>query len=113
MTSVQTSLKNLNSKKSNIRKCPQLKKEMQYSYKDIFILIFRVYGTKNLYVVDASVIPTLPSGNTHAPVVMLAEKAAKFIIKEFKKCKNSLKVCCLNEIFYLSKKYAYCSVVKK
>ena len=40
----------------------------------------RVNGLRNLRVVDASVMPTLPRGNTHAPVVMLAERAADFIL---------------------------------
>ena len=40
----------------------------------------RVNGLRNLRVVDASVIPILPRGNTHAPVVMIAERAADFIL---------------------------------
>ncbi len=39
----------------------------------------RVHGVAGLRVVDCSVMPTLVSGNTHAPVVMMAEKAVDMI----------------------------------
>ena len=44
----------------------------------------RVHGVQGLRVVDASVFPTITSGNTNAPVVMVAEKGAAMIIEDAK-----------------------------
>ena len=45
----------------------------------------RVHGINNLRVVDASIMPTIPSGNIEVPVIMIAEKAADLIKQNYLK----------------------------
>ena len=43
----------------------------------------RVHGVQGLRVIDASIMPTITSGNTNAPTVMIAERGAEFIRKDY------------------------------
>ena len=42
----------------------------------------KIYGLQNIRVVDASVIPEIPSANLNAPTLMIAEKGSDMIINE-------------------------------
>lgn len=43
----------------------------------------RVYGVQRLRVVDASIMPKIPSGNINAPTMMIGHKGATMILEDW------------------------------
>ena len=44
----------------------------------------RVMGVRGLRVIDASVMPTITSGNTNTPTIMIADRGARFVLEDQK-----------------------------
>ena len=44
----------------------------------------KVHGLENLWIVDASIMPNITSGNINAPVMMLSYLSSKLILEELK-----------------------------
>ena len=53
-----------------------------------FTFRMRVNGMKRLRVVDGSSMPKLVGGNTNAPIIMMAEKAADMIRMDYREDRN-------------------------
>ncbi|GBP64872.1 Glucose dehydrogenase [Eumeta japonica] len=48
----------------------------------------KVHGIEGLRVIDASIMPTVPTGNTAAPTIMVAERGSEFIVTRYQRSKT-------------------------
>lgn len=52
-----------------------------HKHSSVVDLNLQVHGIENLSVIDCSVFPSIPSGNTNAPTIAVAEKGAELLIQ--------------------------------
>lgn len=45
---------------------------------------FQVKNTENLFIVDGSILPEIPSANPHASIALFAEKFMHLMLEEFR-----------------------------
>ena len=61
---------------------PPLFESLEILGRDVVDARLRVHGVAGLRIADASVMPTITSGNTNSPTMMIAEKAARMMLED-------------------------------